>query len=85
MKLLTKNELVDELYKIGSIRIEEIVLKSGDRSPIYIDLRLTVGHPDLLRSMSSLMWSMVQDLDFDLICGVPLTAIPFAVVSNQFI
>ncbi|XP_015785755.1 uridine 5'-monophosphate synthase [Tetranychus urticae] len=82
MKILTQTELIDELYKIGAIKIEDIILKSGDLSPIYIDLRLVVGHPDLLRSMSKLMWSMVQDLEFDLICGVPLTAIPFAVVMS---
>ncbi|XP_053200711.1 uncharacterized protein LOC128385810 [Panonychus citri] len=83
MNLSSKNELIDNLYKIGAIKIEEVVLRSGDRSPIYIDLRKVNSYLALRRSMCLSMWSMICDIQFDHICGVPLTGIPFATMISD--
>ncbi|MCH9611206.1 MAG: Orotate phosphoribosyltransferase [Chlamydiales bacterium] len=71
-------EFVFELEKIGAVKRGDFVLKSGAKSKIYIDLRLTVSSPKLLRMITDLIWQQIEDRSFDLVCGVPYTALPFA-------
>lgn len=39
-----------ELYEIGAIKFGKFTLKSGLESPIYVDLRVVMGFPDLMVS-----------------------------------
>jgi len=66
------------LYDIGAIQFGSFELKSGITSPIYLDLRKTFTFPHVLRQVAELLWLQVQPLYYDLICGVPLTALVFA-------
>lgn len=74
--------LIHQLHEIGAIRFGSFTLKSGQISPVYIDLRLTISFPKLLVAISSLMYEKVQKTPFDLVCGVPYTALPFATVLS---
>lgn len=73
-----KQNLISALYQIGSVKFGEFTLKSGKTSNIYLDIRQIVSYPTLLQQTALVLWDSVQECEFDLICGVPYTALPIA-------
>lgn len=71
-------ELIASLYKIGAIQFGEFKLKSGQTSSIYLNLRKIISYPTLLRTIASAMWEATRACQYDLVCGVPYTALPIA-------
>lgn len=72
------NELILELNEIGAVKFGSFTLKSGQISPIYVDLRLIVSYPKLLKKISELLWKKIHHLQFKVLCGVPYAALPVA-------
>ncbi len=70
--------LIDELYHLGALQFGSFTLKSGIVSPFYLDLRLSISSPKLLMEIAGAIQQTTQDCPFDLVCGVPYTALPFA-------
>lgn len=71
-------ELITKLHQIGAIQFGEFQLKSGKSSPLYVNLRKIISYPDLLAYVANAMWAVTDHFQFDLICGVPYTALPIA-------
>ncbi len=70
--------LADELLSAGCIKFGEFTLKSGLKSPIYIDLRRIIAYPKLLEQIGAAYLPLLKDLKFDRIAGLPYAAIPIA-------
>ena len=70
--------LIHELYQIGAIKFGEFTLKSGQTSPVYLDIRQIISYPELLRAVADAVWQKIHANHFDMICGVPYTALPIA-------
>lgn len=79
---MTQESLAVKLFHLGAVRFGSFTLKSGLISPIYIDLRLTISKPELLSRIAHDLYEKVRTASFDLLCGVPYTALPFAAVMS---
>ncbi|TAK76794.1 MAG: orotate phosphoribosyltransferase [Gammaproteobacteria bacterium] len=75
---MQSNAIITSLYQIGAIQFGEFTLKSGQTSSVYVNLRKIISYPHLLRTIATAMWQKVQGCSFDLVCGVPYTALPIA-------
>jgi uridine monophosphate synthetase len=75
---LAQASLADGLLEAGCIRFGEFTLKSGLKSPIYIDLRRIISHPRLLAKIAQSYFPLLSSLQFSRLAGLPYAAIPIA-------
>jgi uridine monophosphate synthetase len=75
-----RDRLAGDLFTAGCVRFGDFELKSGVRSPVYLDLRNLVGHPDVLRRVARRYISRLAAIGSlpALIAGVPLAGLPIA-------
>jgi uridine monophosphate synthetase len=70
--------LADGLQDAGCIKFGQFTLKSGIVSPIYIDLRQLISFPKLLDQVANAYITILNNLSFDRLAGLPYAAIPIA-------
>lgn len=73
-----KEELAQDLYDIGALDFGEFTFKSGIVSPMYLDLRLFVSHPKIMKKVAKLYAEQLKDLQYDRLAGVAYAALPIA-------
>jgi uridine monophosphate synthetase len=77
-RLSTREELCLALYDLGCVRFGDFTLVSGQRSPIYLDLRLLVSSPAALKKAAQAYVDILGSLSFDRLAGIPYAALPIA-------
>ena len=75
---MTKEQFVLELERIGAIKFGSFTLKSGLTSPFYFDLRDMISFPYILEGIADLLVKRIKDMEFDVLTGIPYTALPIA-------
>ncbi len=77
---MSKIELIKRIYDIGAIKFGEFVLKSGKKSPYYIDLRVLPSYPDILVEVAKEIKSIIdsQQEKPTVLCGVPMAGLAIA-------
>ncbi|MEA3288494.1 MAG: orotidine-5'-phosphate decarboxylase [Candidatus Marinimicrobia bacterium] len=73
-----KRTLILDLHRIGALKFGEFKLKSGAISPFYIDLRSIISYPEIIKNIVQLLKAAMTDKKFDVITGIPYTALPLA-------
>jgi len=71
-----KEKLMLSLFEISAIKFGSFKLKSGMISPVYIDLRVLVSYPKVLKQVAKAYLLVLEKLKFDRMAAVPYTAIP---------
>lgn len=74
-----KKMLLNSIYEARCIKFGEYKLKSGIMSPVYVDFRGLVSHPDTLGLVGINLGRAAKDIEFDKIAGIPYTGIPLGV------
>ncbi len=64
------------LHELGAVKLGKFTLKSGQASPLYIDLRLLVSAPRLMAEVAMAMSGMLAGLRFDRIAAIPYGGLP---------
>jgi uridine monophosphate synthetase len=73
-----KKELALDLYNIGALKFGEFTFKSGIVSPMYLDLRLFISYPRVLKKVARLYAEQLEGLKYDRLAGVAYAALPIA-------
>lgn len=81
------SKLIIALQEIGCVKFGQFKLKSGLMSPIYIDLRLLVTHPQVLKQAAQAMAGLINmelrtrnsELAFDRLAAIPYAGLPIGV------
>ncbi len=68
--------LAARLLSLGCVRFGDFTLKSGQKSPIYIDLRRLVASPETLALAAEAYAALLRGLEFDLLAALPYAALP---------
>jgi uridine monophosphate synthetase len=79
----TNAMLADNLLEAGCIKFGEFTLRSGLKSPIYIDLRQIISYPKLLKQVAEAFLPVLQRLSFARLAGLPYAAIPIATAISM--
>jgi uridine monophosphate synthetase len=73
-----QKQLVTLLYDIQALKFGQFKLKSGAISPFYVDLRVIVSHPPILRAVAQSILDLLPPLSFKRIAGIPYAGLPIA-------
>jgi uridine monophosphate synthetase len=73
-----KKELALDLHDIGALKFGEFTFKSGIVSPMYLDLRLFISHPKVMKKVARLYAEQLKGLEYDRLAGVAYAALPIA-------
>ncbi len=73
-----KCELALDLHDIGALKFGEFTFKSGIVSPMYLDLRLFISHPKVMKKVAKFYAEQLQGLKYDRLAGVAYAALPIA-------
>jgi uridine monophosphate synthetase len=74
-----KVELAVDLFSIGALKFGNFTLRSGKKSPVYVDLRALASYPHVLTKIAEWLRSASIALDFQRVAGLPYAGIPLAV------
>lgn len=63
------------ISRFAAFKFGEFTLKSGEKSPVYFDLRVIISHPDVLHELTNFMQTFIEEkgIQCDRLCGVPYT------------
>jgi uridine monophosphate synthetase len=77
-----KDRFLRALISTGCFKLGDFVLKSGKKSPFYIDLRRLVSDPAALSLAAEAYARVAEGLEYDRIAGIPAAGLPLATAAS---
>lgn len=81
--MIDLESLILDLHELGAVQFGAFTLKSGEVSPVYMDLRLLVSRPNILRRVAHTLQAQASLLSFDRLAGIPLAGLPLGVALSM--
>jgi len=79
-----KRKVLEGLIRTECFKLGEFTLKSGLKSPFYVDLRRVASDPKVLKLVGKAYGLLMRDLDFHRVAGIPLAALPLATAASLY-
>jgi len=79
---ISKEKIALMLVEIGCLKFGEFTLKSGMKSPVYIDLRILVSFPRQLKIIGQAYAQVLAKLTYDRLAAVPYAALPLCCAAS---
>lgn len=76
------DDLYLQLFDAGCVKFGEFKLKSGIMSPVYVDFRVLVSRPKLLKLVAEHIAWKLDNLPLDRIAGLPYAGLPIGVAVS---
>jgi uridine monophosphate synthetase len=76
------DKLYAKLFECGCVKFGEFKLKSGIMSPVYVDFRTLVSHPEALQMVATAMRKVLKKLTFDRMAAIPYAGLPIGVAIS---
>ena len=73
---MDNNYLYQQLIGHGCIKKGLFILKNGESSDYYIDIKSVISYPHLVKYIGDQLYELLDE--FDVICGIPYGALPIA-------
>ncbi len=77
-----KDRLLGALVSTGCFKLGDFTLKSGKKSPFYIDLRRLVSDPSAMALAAEAYARCAEGLAYDRIAGIPAAGLPLATAAS---
>jgi uridine monophosphate synthetase len=77
-----KEKLLSAFVSTGCFKLGEFTLKSGKKSPFYIDLRRLVSDPGAMALAGEAYARAAEGLSYDRIAGIPAAGLPLATAAS---
>jgi len=77
------DELYSRLFSAGCIKFGQFKLKSGIMSPVYVDFRVLVSEPELLKLVAKHLAKKLDGIEFDRIAALPYAGLPIGVAVSM--
>ncbi len=75
---MDKKKILEALASAGVVRFGEFTLVSGDKSPIYVDMRILPSYPKEFDTITSALADEAKDKGTEILCGMETAGIPLA-------
>lgn len=76
--------MINDLINNGCIKNGNFKLKSGEISKYYFDMKNIISYPKLMKDIGDKMYELIRN-DCDLLCGVPMGALPIcSYISTKY-
>ncbi|MDH7600967.1 MAG: orotate phosphoribosyltransferase [Armatimonadota bacterium] len=69
------------IFNAGCLKFGQFKLKSGIVSPVYVDFRLLVSRPELLRQIGCRVADRAAEIGCDRLAAIPYAGIPIGVAA----
>ncbi len=70
------------IFDAGCLKFGEFILKSGITSPVYVDFRILVSKPALLRQIGQQLAEQAKQIGCDRLAAIPYAGIPIGVATS---
>ena len=75
--------IINNLIQINCIKKGKFILKSGETSEYYFDMKNIISDPKLLSKIGDEMYKLIKDCD--ILCGVPYGGLPICTyISTKY-